>query len=258
MASLNFTEVENRTARSGLSNGVVYYKSGAEVWHGLRSVSVREYSGPANYIYLDGQPISVDNPTHVGEYSLSSFTYPRSLPLGYKTPYTGVSYYTGANELVDISWRTKSLSNNRTTYVYHFLLNCLVSFREDTFTTETTRFDAQDFVFDIKSFPKLINGVNLSYFWVDTRALNSIGVGMLERKIYGTSSTNPTIPTFEWFNALMADNPYSEVENEVGVGMHKLKFAFGDDVQGNPSVGLYKVKDTAKIREVSPGIYTYK
>ena len=61
MASLNFTEVENRTARSGLSNGVVYYKSGAEVWHGLRSVSVREYSGPANYIYLDGQPISVDN-----------------------------------------------------------------------------------------------------------------------------------------------------------------------------------------------------
>ena len=258
MGSLNFLNKEHKTARTGLSNGVVYHKSGAEVWHGLRSVNIREYDSPANYIYLDGQPINIDNPTHVGEYTVTSFTYPSSLPLGFKTRFSGVSYRTETRDLVDISWRTASVSTYRTSYIYHFLLNCRVSLNEDVFASETESFEATDFVFNIKSFPKEISGDSVSHFWVDSAGLNDVGVSILERRLYGSTVSNPTIPTFEWFDALMSENPYSKINREVGLGKHQLDFAVGDDVQGHPSVGLYTVNDTARISEVSPGIYTYK
>lgn len=257
MVKLLFSQPKNRTAHAGLSNGVIYMGTAAYVWDGLKTISAREYSNNGDYIYLDGQPIDSRRPTRLNEFGLTCYTYPDQLQVGYNTPHPGVGYYTGTQKPFDLSWRTAKVSDLRTSYVYHFLLNCTTTMNGYDLSSNSGTDSFSDFVFNLRSYPKPFDDKTLSYFWIDGSTLNDNGVEILEGKLYGTASTRPEIPTFEWIKNLISANPYNEIEGEFGLGRHRLQVGIGDDVQGNVSVGLFKIKDTTKIEEVSPGIYRY-
>lgn len=259
MAKLKFSEVQNRIGHNGLDRGVLYIGPFTYVWDGLQNVSVSNDTGLGDYIYLDGIPVNVRRPINQPSYKITAFTYPDKFQdlIGHRNE-NGVNYFDRNSKMFSVSWRSTVSNDVRTYYRYHFLLGCITVGSGFDFSTNTSSSEFGSFVFDIKSFPQTFLGnKKTSYFFIDSRDLNTVGEKALEEHLYGSDSANAKFPDLEYVKRLFAQNPNNEIGAERNVGLYDLNVLNGDDLQGSTTVGLYTVTDTNRITEVSPGIYTF-
>lgn len=259
MARLKFSEVQNRVGHTGLDRGLLYIGSTPYVWDGLQQVSVSETPGLGEYIYMDGIPVNVRRPILQPSYKITAFTYPDKFQdLIGQQQRNGIGYFGGNSKLFSVSWRSTVVTDIRTYYRYHFLLGCLTTNTGFDFTTNQDTQDLGSFVFEVKSFPQtFLDDLKTSYFFIDSRDLNSNGENALEEYLYGSDYANAKFPDLNYVQKLFEKNPYNEISTERTTGLYDLDILNGDDLQGSTTVGLYTVSDTNRITEVSPGIYTF-
>lgn len=259
MARLKFSETQNRVGHNGLDRGLIYIGNSVYVWDGLQKVSVANDSGLGEYVYIDGIPVNVRRPVIQPSYQITAFTYPDKFQdlIGQKTE-SGVNYFDRVSKMFSVSWRSTVTSDIRTYHRYHFLLGCITVGSGFDFSTNTETNEFSSFVFDVKSFPQtILDSKKTSYFFIDSRELNTVGEKALEDHLYGSDSSNAKFPDLNYVKQLFEKNPLNEITTERSVGLYDLDVLNGDDLRGSTTVGLYTVNDTNRITEVSPGIYTF-
>lgn len=176
----------------GVDHGVLYLASGVGVaWNGLTDVTDDTPSAPSDEIYIDGQrqPVATVKTDFQG--SLEAYTYPSEFEhyIGYLDEFTAQP-----RDSFGLSFRTKLANGHRIHLVYNI-------------TAELTGWDAKTltqnpepsmFNWKLKTVPEIAEDLApTAHIYIDTSEAHTHTVALFEELIYGTASTDPTLPSIQ-------------------------------------------------------------
>jgi hypothetical protein len=191
-----------RRYETGIDRGVLYLTDGTAVpWNGIVSV-VENRARDSRSDYIDG--VKFQEYVIPGDYSakLTAFTYPDDLDLlvGNAKVAPGVTVYDQRSKLFNLSYRThlgNDLQGTEYGYRIHVVYN--ISAVPNDFTAETIadEVSAGSFEWDLTGMPMYIDGFRATnHMSVDSRLLPPVSLVGLEAVLYGTPTTNPSLPSF--------------------------------------------------------------
>lgn len=203
MPKLEWNRPQDQVFEAGLDRGVIYVEDGPAVaWNGLTSVDDDGDSDTREF-FIDGiQYLSVVNARN-WKGKLSAYTYPEEFSELIGIDAIGDGFYADSQMpgRFDLSYRTLVGSGAEGTQHYKIHLIYKVMAALSGFTNETLTNDAVDpieFEFDLSATPIVIpNKRPSAHLIIDTRKVDPADVATLEGILYGTSSTNPSMPTIE-------------------------------------------------------------
>lgn len=200
MATLVWDKVGDRRYETGIDRGVLYLPGGGSVaWNGL--VSIKENLGrDIKSYYMDG----VKYLDHVvpGSYSanLQAYTYPEALDdfLGNTELVPGVITHDQRTKSFALSYRTR-IANDIEGLDYGYRIHVVYNVQAfpNDFSVETLSEspDLQPIEWNLTSTPSVVFGA----YPTSHISLNSLRIAppllsMLEGRLYGTSSADPSLP----------------------------------------------------------------
>ena len=201
MTALVWDQVGERRYETGVDRGVLYPPSGVAVpWNGLISVNETVTREVKSY-YIDGVKF-LDH--HVpGSYSakLSAFTYPDEMDelIGTQEFVPGVFVHDQRSpRLFNFSYRTlvgNDVEGMDHGYKIHILYNLLAIPDDVTYNTIGESVEPQAFGWTISGAPSQMFGIRpTSHISLDSRRIDSALLLDLERQLYGTVVTEPSLP----------------------------------------------------------------
>lgn len=204
MATLEWDRIGERVYQTGIDHGVLYLHDGrVAVWNGLTSVD-EDFSSELKSFYLDGVKF-LDN-LIPGDFSgkLTAFTYPDEFDSvnGIGTVAPGMSVYDQPSKSFNLSYRTKignDVEGTEHAYQIHILYNIIAN--PDSYTFETMQdSDIQPVEFTwslIGTPPRVTKFRPTVHISIDSRKTPPDILKMLEAQLYGTSTTNPSLPSIQ-------------------------------------------------------------
>lgn len=200
MTALAWDQVGDRQYETGLDRGVLYLQNGTAVaWNGLTSLNENR-SREVKSFYTDG--IKYLDHYILAEFSanLTAYTYPDELDalLGDAEYAPGVSLYDQRPKQFGLSYRTK-IGNDldpEAGYKIHILWNLLASPADVPFASGGAQVAPVAFSWSLTSTPTQILGARpTSHISLNSLKMNPEVLAEVEARIYGTETTNPSLPT---------------------------------------------------------------
>lgn len=204
MSKLAWDQVGERFFETGVDRGVLYPNKAGVVpvpWNGLISVSENPSGGEAKPFYIDGYKFQNRSAPEEYAASIQAYTYPRAFEDCQGRPHLGNGLYIASQPKISfgLCYRTK-LGNDAQGIAFgskiNFVYNALASPSSRDFQTIGDNPEANAFSWDMTTKPMFVSGRRpTANMIVDTSLLTPPLLESLEDLIYGTDSTDPTLPT---------------------------------------------------------------
>src|SRR4051795_4893163 len=200
MTVLVWDKAGERRYETGIDRGVLYLTDGsAVVWNGLVSI-VESRSRDVQSDYLDGN--KYQERAIPGYYAarLTAFTYPDALDslVGNAKFAPGVTVYDQPSRMFHLSYRTllgDDINAPGHGYKIHVVYNLLAIPTDVAAETLSESPTPGAFEWDILGTPLFVDGFRATnHISVDSRELPPIALTGLEATLYGTPTTNPSLP----------------------------------------------------------------
>ena len=221
MAKLVWDAVGEHFYETGLTKGVLYpqkadgtYNNGV-VWNGLTSVSETPSGAEATDLYADDiKYVSLYSAEKLN-CTVEAYTYPEEFEAcdGTKEIATGVTIGQQERSAFGLSYRTTVGSDTSTTdYKLHLIYGAKASPSERAYQTINDSPEANTFSWEMTTNPVNVEGFKpTSLLVIDSRRIDEAKLKLIEDKLYGTESTEPTLPTPDEIIALVGTESVSEI-----------------------------------------------
>lgn len=200
MAPLEWDKIEERIFEAGVDRGVLYPLDGPGIaWNGLISVNEKTSREVKSY-YLDG--IKFLDHFVPGAYAatLQAFTYPDKLDeiMGTQEFVSGVRVHDQRVGMFHLAYRTligDPLDGLDLGYKLHLVYNLMANPSDVTFNSLANQVTANSFSWDISGVQTSMWGIRpANHLSFDSRYTNPVVLTMLEEQLYGTETTDPSMP----------------------------------------------------------------
>lgn len=203
MAKLSWDTVGQRFYEAGVDRGVLFVSGYTGVpWSGLISVNENPSGGTSTTYYLDGDSYVIVSDSEEYAATITAFTYPDEFEAcnGEGNANTGLYAMHQPRIPFDLSYRTlvgNDLDGVNHGYKIHLVYGALAAPSQRANGTLNESSNASDFSWAIKANPPAVPGFKATaHFVIDTRTAYTVSVSDIEDIIYGTSTTDPRMPTF--------------------------------------------------------------
>lgn len=207
MTKLQWDLPKERRYEAGCDRGILFLSEDKGVaWNGL--IGVEEASTlEISPLYFDGR--KHNDLVEPGEYraKLKAFTYPDEWLLveGIQEVEKGMFATNQAPCRFGLSYRTfvgNQTEGQEADYKIHVVYNCLAVADPKSFSTISDSPEALEFSWDITAVPQSLDGFTATAHLIfDTRFMDPQLLGDIEDLLYGTDSTDPTLPTVQAFSS---------------------------------------------------------
>lgn len=219
MSTLSWDDVGTRFYENGVSKGVLYGEDRKGVaWNGLTSVEEKN-TDSADPLYFDG--FKFGDLITLGDFegTLKAFTYPDEfLPFqGILEADSGVYMTSQLKTRFGLCWRTEVNSDlgQNIGYKLHILYNLLAIPGDKEYQTLSLDNEPLEFQWDISGLPEEVDNFRpTAYIVIDSRKIDPFLLSDLEDLLYGTETTDPTLPNLNsliifvnnWGRLIIIDN----------------------------------------------------
>lgn len=191
---------------AGVDHAVLYLPGmNGIAWNGL--VSVDEISGGATgkQLYFDGINSGLIQDSEDFRLSVSAFTYPEEF-----------SDFTGYSDIVDKQKRRTFGMSYRTgddvTGQIHLIYNATAAPSKKRWKSSTRITEASLFEWDILTKPVVFKGIRpTAHLTIDIASTPSATLNALTKTLYGSPTTNPTLPSLSGVFQIFEDNAEFQV-----------------------------------------------
>lgn len=190
-----------RFYETGVDRGVLYIRDEPGVaWTGLTSVVENPVGGEAQSFYIDGAKYLVASSTEEFEATINAFTYPDEFAEcdGTISIRPGLYYTQQKRTPFGLSYRTK-IGNDQTGVEYgykiHIVYNATAAPSQRTYSSIDDSTEPTDFSWNLVCRPP--NLYEPVHVVIDSRTTDPLILVLLEDVLYGNSTDNPRLPTFE-------------------------------------------------------------
>lgn len=216
MAKLEFNAVGERFFETGVKKGVLYvmndsgtYENGV-VWNGLTAVTEKPTGAEPTNLYADDIKYLVLYGAEEFEATIEAYTYPEEFEQcdGSASLATGVNIGQQTRKSFGFCYTT-SLGNDTQGqdhgYKIHIIYGCKAKPSEKAYSSINDNPDAITFSWDISTTPVPVTGMKpTATVVIDSTRVDSGKLQKLEEKLYGTTTTEPTLPSPDEIKTLLA------------------------------------------------------
>lgn len=206
MTALSWDQVGERFYETGVDHGVLYIpnSAGAYVdgvaWNGLTNITESPSGAEPNAQYADNiKYLNLYSAEEFGA-TLEAFTYPPEFNQfdGLATPTPGVMIGQQSRKVFGLSYRTKignDLEADDYGYKLHLVYGCQASPSEKAYSTINDSPEPITFSWEIATTPVAVPGYKpTSIITIDSTVVDADALATLEDFLYGTVSTDPSLP----------------------------------------------------------------
>lgn len=201
MTVLKWDEAGERVYQTGIDRGVLYLQDGTVTpWNGLINVE-QDSNQDLKSFYLDG--VKFLESLSPGEFlgKLKAFTYPEEFDAvnGAITPAPGLTYYEQVPKSFSLSYRSfvgNDLEGLDHGYKIHILYNLLANQEAYSYNTlNDSSVSPIEFTWSLTGTPPAISNLRPTvHISIDSRTTDPLILELLERTLYGTDTTEPSLP----------------------------------------------------------------
>lgn len=207
MAAIEWDATGTRMFETGVDHGVLYpwnttqstYDVGVP-WNGLTGVTASPDGAEPTDLWADNIKYATLRSAETFGMTIEAYTYPEEFGEcdGSANPVTGVYVGQQGRKPFGFCYRTKVGSDSDTeanNYKLHVVYSCTASPSERSYETINDSPDAITFSWEVTTTPVNVAGMKpTSEITFDVWKLTSSARTALENKLYGTVSTDPTLP----------------------------------------------------------------
>ena len=207
MTALIWDASGQRRYETGIDRGVLYIPnaSGAYdkgyAWNGLTKVTEKPTGATTTAIYADN--VKYQNLISIEEFTadIAAYTYPDEFAQcdGSYEPEPGVAINQQPRVQFGLSYRSlvgNDLKGTEYGYKLHLVYGCLAAPSQKDYTSINATPAAFEFSWSITTTPAVVTGHKPSAtLTIDSTKVSSSALLTLEQFLYGTSSTDPSLPT---------------------------------------------------------------
>lgn len=207
MTALAWDAIGDHLYETGVDRGVLYipnesgvYEEGV-AWNGLVSVTESPSGAEANAQYADNiKYLNLYSAEEFGA-TLEALTYPEEWNQfdGLATPEVGVYVGQQARRSFGLCYRTligNDVDGQEYGYKLHLIYGATASPSEKAYTTVNDSPEAITFSWEIATVPVPVTGLKpTSIITIDSTKVDAGALASLEELLYGTVSTDPSLPT---------------------------------------------------------------
>lgn len=215
MTKLVFNGVGDRLFETGVKKGVLYvmgdngqYENGV-VWNGLTGVTEKPSGAETTNLYADDVKYVVIYGAEEFEATIEAYTYPEEFEQcdGSAVLSEGVNVGQQTRKTFAFCYTT-SLGNDTQGqdfgYKIHIIYGCKAKPSEKSYSTINDSPEAVTFSWDVSTTPVPVEGMNpTATMVIDSTRLDKSKLKLLEDKLYGTDSAEPTLPLPNEVKALL-------------------------------------------------------
>lgn len=202
MTALIWDVVGQRFYETGVDRAVFYPRTGnGVVWNGLTAVNQLVTGGDKKDIYLDGEKQYVLVESEDFQAEIEAFSAPAEFLAcdGVKTLAAGLYVTQQPRSMFGFSYRTikgNDVKNNDYSYYLHLVYNALASPTTRRYSSVSDSITPTPLSWTIDTVPPDSTTYKSSaHLQVDVSLITTAKKTALENLLYGTSSTNPGLPT---------------------------------------------------------------
>lgn len=256
MARLIWDAVGERYYEAGVDRGVLYVDDAGFSWNGLVAVEETPSGGEARSFYIDGVKYLNLSAKEEFEATISAFYSPFEFDQceGVTPLASGLNVGQQRRKSFGLSYRTK-LGNDTTGtdhgYKIHVIYNALVAPTTRSYASIDDNPEAPLLVWPITTKPVAISGMShSSHIVIDSTKVSRLGLQAVEKALYGTDSSLPTLPTPEEIANLLATADEFKV-TDLGAGLFMISGPVENVIEASP--GLYQITHATAVVLTSDG-----
>lgn len=206
MSKMVFDGAGNRYFHNGVSQVALFVMNGGAYgtgvpWNGVTNITKSADGGEPNALWADNIKYGTLMSAETAKGSIKAFTYPDEWKAcdGEKELVANSGVYLGQQERAHfgIVWR-EEVGNDAgaTDYIIHIMYNCVASPSERSNDTINDNADANEFSWDFEANPVEVDGFKpTATVELDSRKVASAKMTAILKKIYGDTSSQPTLPS---------------------------------------------------------------
>ena len=216
MAELVWGNYGARYFETGIDRGVLYVPGEDGVaWNGLISVNESPSGGDSTPYYIDGVKYANQSSPEEFEASVEAYTYPDEFAIcdgtiSIDNESKGLFATQQGRKPFGLSYRTRLGNDDLGTsfgYKIHIVYNALATPSQKNYQSTSDDPDAISFSWAITTVPILVrDGSYSAHLVIDTKTTWPWVVEAVEKLLYGSEDTPPTLPTPQELIALFVDN----------------------------------------------------
>lgn len=220
MATIQWDAVGSRFYETGVDRCVLYEPDGVGVpWNGVTAVE-EENNNEVEAVYYDG--VKFNDLVTIGEFNgvLRAFTYPEEFLKydGIGEDHLGILLANQPPQRFHLSYRTRigdDVNGIQEGYKIHLLYNLTANAATKNWETMGLELNPMEFEWAITGIPEEVQGLRpTSHVIIDTRKIDPWLLEDLEGILYGTSETEPHLPSLRtlltfirnWSRVIIIDN----------------------------------------------------
>ena len=215
MAKLVFNGVGDRLFETGVKKGVLYvmgdegqYEQGV-VWNGLTGVTEKPSGAETTNLYADDVKYVVIYGAEEFEATIEAYTYPEEFEQcdGSAVLQEGVNVGQQTRKTFAFCYTTSLGNDTRGQdfgYKIHIIYGCKAKPSEKSYSTINDSPEAVTFSWDVSTVPVPVEGMNpTATVVIDSTRMDKSKLKLIEDKLYGTESAEPTLPLPDEIKALL-------------------------------------------------------
>ena len=215
MATLAWDATGERMYETGVDHGVLYLQTAgvydqAYVWNGLTAVTESPSGAEASPQYADNRKyLNLISAEEFGG-TIEAFTYPAEFGVcdGTASPEEGVVLGQQDRQAFGFSYRThigNDVDGDSHGYKIHVVYGALATPTEKAYATVNDSPEAATFSWEFTTTPVAVTGhKDVSLITLDSTKLSAAGLAAVEDALYGTESSEASLPTPDELIALAA------------------------------------------------------
>jgi hypothetical protein len=250
VTQLSWDNVGQRFYETGVDRGVLYVDGVGVAWNGLTAVEEAPTGAEARPLYVDG--IKYLNLASREEFAatINAFYSPVEFDVceGYGQVALGLVAGQQRRKPFAFCYRTKIGSDLDPDHGYkiHIVYNAMVAPATRSYASLSDSHDVPVLSWPITTTPVVIPGMMRSaQLVIDSTKISALGLSEIEKILYGTDTTGPTLPSPEDIIAALTTAD-EFVVTDLGGGMFEISGSVSNIIEASP--GIYQiVHDTAVV-----------
>lgn len=256
MTKLVWDAVGDRRFETGVDRGVLYVSGRDPVpWNGLVGVNTRSSGGTASPMYMDGVKRSNEHLPEDYLATIEAFTYPDEFEECDGMVFTedGLGYGEQPRKSFGLTYRTlvgNDVDGVDYGYKIHIVYNAMTTPSESSSRSLGTETNASTFSWEISSVPTVTEHVKpTAHFVLDSRRVKSDTLQFIEDALYGSSTTQPRLPSSTEIVNLFEFWRGFEIQPNPETGISLLAYRGVDDLKGDLNEGLFTLGPSKRLKQ---------